>query len=208
MLDKVKDKPKLDPRVRRTRQWLREALEGLLAEKSFEAITVQDIAARAGVNRVTFYAHFADKYALLAYTLRALFQQKMRAGLPEGAPFSQESLACLIQLAAENLSQIQGHCPPPRGQMDSLLEKQVKAELYEVLLDWLNQAPTRRVAEQPTPEQAATMASWAIYGAVVQWSQKENREPPDQFARQVLPLILAGLQPLTGAPAAARPWQR
>src|SRR5829696_1261418 len=50
MLENVREAPKLDPRVRRTRQWLQEALINLMAEKSFEAITVQDIAERAGVN--------------------------------------------------------------------------------------------------------------------------------------------------------------
>jgi AcrR family transcriptional regulator len=53
---------KLDPRVRRTRQLLQDALLALLAEKRFEAITVQDITERATLNHATFYAHFADKW--------------------------------------------------------------------------------------------------------------------------------------------------
>ncbi|MBI4304912.1 MAG: TetR family transcriptional regulator, partial [Chloroflexi bacterium] len=45
-----------DPRVKRTRKLLHDAFDSLLSEKSFEAITVQDIAERATVNRATFYA--------------------------------------------------------------------------------------------------------------------------------------------------------
>ncbi len=59
-----------DPRVKRTRKLLQAALIELLAEKSFEAITVHDIAERSTINRATFYAHFVDKYALLATWIR------------------------------------------------------------------------------------------------------------------------------------------
>lgn len=53
-----------DLRVRRTRKLLREALVDLATEKGFEAVTIQDIAERAMVNRATFYRHYQDKYAL------------------------------------------------------------------------------------------------------------------------------------------------
>jgi AcrR family transcriptional regulator len=207
MSKNVQAEKRVDPRVKRTRQWLHQALLALMGEKSFEAITVQDVAERAGVNRVTFYAHFPDKYALLEHTARLLFQEKLHTRVPPGAPFGSENLAAMIELVAQTLVEIQGHCPPPRGQMDTLLEKQVKAELYEVILGWLNQASPLG-SGQPTAEQAAMMATWAIYGAAVQWSHKEPREPAADFARQVLPLILAGFQPFVDAPAENRPPRR
>lgn len=54
-----------DRRVRRTRRVIRDALVALIREKGFESITVQEIAARADVNRSTFYFHYRDKYDLL-----------------------------------------------------------------------------------------------------------------------------------------------
>lgn len=56
---------RLDPRVRRTRQRLQEALLALLRERAFEDITVQDVTERAGLSRVTFYLHYRDKDDLL-----------------------------------------------------------------------------------------------------------------------------------------------
>ncbi|HEY1013682.1 MAG TPA: TetR/AcrR family transcriptional regulator C-terminal domain-containing protein [Herpetosiphonaceae bacterium] len=61
-----------DPRVRRTRQALREALLALIEERGFAAILVQDIADRAAINRVTFYKHYRDKYDLLEQTMQAM----------------------------------------------------------------------------------------------------------------------------------------
>ncbi len=53
-----------DRRVARTRQAIQEAFRTVADEKGFAAMSVQDIAARANVNRGTFYAHYTDKYAL------------------------------------------------------------------------------------------------------------------------------------------------
>lgn len=43
------------------------AAEELLAERSFEEATVDDIVSRAGSSKGSFYSRFADKEALLAY---------------------------------------------------------------------------------------------------------------------------------------------
>ena len=200
LLKRDKDEKKVDPRIKRTRKLLQQALMELMREKSFQAITVQDIAERATVNRVTFYAHFEDKHALLEYTMREMFKQRLRRQLPEDSPFSTENLAQLILMVCESLTEIGGHCPPPLGQLEPLMEKQIKAELYEVLRGWLAAMPSNKAERFPTPEQAAIVTSWAIYGAAIQWSQKERPEPVREFVQQVLPLILASLQPAAKLP--------
>ena len=55
----------MDRRVRRTRRSLTDALVGLILERGYDRITVQDVLDRADVGRSTFYAHFRDKEALL-----------------------------------------------------------------------------------------------------------------------------------------------
>jgi AcrR family transcriptional regulator len=56
-------------RVKRTRSLLEQAFMGVVAEKGFQAASVQDITEKAGVNRATFYKHFNDKYALLNHSI-------------------------------------------------------------------------------------------------------------------------------------------
>lgn len=56
---------KLDPRVKRTRAALRDALVSLIEERGYEVLTVQEITERAGLNRATFYLHYQDKHDLL-----------------------------------------------------------------------------------------------------------------------------------------------
>ncbi|MBQ3887973.1 MAG: TetR/AcrR family transcriptional regulator [Clostridia bacterium] len=55
---------KTDRRTLKTRKALCEALAELLMEKELHKITVQEIADKADVNRVTFYKHYMDVYDL------------------------------------------------------------------------------------------------------------------------------------------------
>jgi len=64
-----------DRRSERTRQLIAHALITLMLEKSYNAITVQDIVERANVGRSTFYAHYADKDTLLSSELERLVRQ-------------------------------------------------------------------------------------------------------------------------------------
>ncbi|GMQ93700.1 MAG: TetR/AcrR family transcriptional regulator [Acidimicrobiia bacterium] len=61
-----------DRRVRRTKQRLQVALMALIAEKSYDKITVQDLIDRADVGRSTFYAHYETKDDLLVSGLDGL----------------------------------------------------------------------------------------------------------------------------------------
>ena len=65
---------KKDLRIVKTRKALFDALLELMKEKTFEEIKVSDICNLALVNRSTFYAHFDDKYDLLANCLDDLKQ--------------------------------------------------------------------------------------------------------------------------------------
>jgi AcrR family transcriptional regulator len=65
MSKKSQQTQQLDPRVKRTRQLLRNALIELIPEKGYNALTIQDITDRATLNRATFYLHYRDKDDLL-----------------------------------------------------------------------------------------------------------------------------------------------
>lgn len=53
-----------DLRFVRTEKALINAIKDLLAEKDFNAITINDICTQASVSRTAFYQHYEDKYAL------------------------------------------------------------------------------------------------------------------------------------------------
>src|ERR1700716_2395254 len=118
-----------DPRVKRTRKLLQDALLELLTEKSFDAITVQDIAERSTINRATFYAHFVDKYELFAAYSREWFRQVLSNCLPEGAPFSRSNLQLVILDSMQALAEMDDHCQPTES-MKPLVMSAVQEEMY------------------------------------------------------------------------------
>ena len=63
----------MDRRQRKSREAIFAAFTELLSQKSFNAITVGEIIARADVGRATFYAHFETKDFLLKELCSELF---------------------------------------------------------------------------------------------------------------------------------------
>jgi AcrR family transcriptional regulator len=180
----------LDPRVVRTRRLLEHAFADVLREKGFQAATVQDITRRAGVNRATFYAHFADKYALLDHTIREGFRAEIDQRMLNACHYTLENLHALIVAVCEFVRSSRSHCKTtPQPQFESLVETQVKAALHELLLKWLEQVDT-----VVSPETAATAGSWAIYGLAAQWSRGPRSKSADEFAAEVLPLAAANFR--------------
>lgn len=56
-----------DRRIARTKRALRSALIELMEERGLDGVSVNDLCARADLNRGTFYNHFHDKEDLLTY---------------------------------------------------------------------------------------------------------------------------------------------
>jgi AcrR family transcriptional regulator len=128
---------RVDPRVKRTRLLLEQAFMDIIQEKGFQAVTVQDITERAGVNRATFYAHFADKYALLDHCIRQGFLQEIDKRMLNACHLTTDNLRNLIVAVCEFIHSMNSHCKPAQAQFESLVETQVKAVLHELMLKWL-----------------------------------------------------------------------
>ena len=189
MLPNPKEQEKLDPRVKRTRRLILQAFGELLAEKSFDAISVQDVTERAQINRATFYKHFVDKYALLDYWIQQLFRQEIETRMLDGCHYTPENLRMLILTVCEFLTKVRTDCMQSRRQFEPLIEKQVKNQIYELLNVWLRKMNTTVSTEIP-----ATVATWAIYGLASYWSHAKKRPALEKFVDEALPLVAVNLE--------------
>ncbi len=180
---------KLDPRVRRTRISILGAFSDLLAEKSFDAISVQNVTERAEINRATFYAHFEDKYALLDHWVEEQFRHEIQKRLLDGCQYSPDNLRILILMVCEFLSKVRTDCAQSQRQFEPLIEKQVKHQIYELLNVWLGKMKPAISTEIP-----ATVATWAIYGLASHWSQTRKRPALEKFVDDALPLVAVNLE--------------
>jgi AcrR family transcriptional regulator len=175
-----------DPRVRRTRKLLQQALVDLLAEKSFHSISVQDVVDRATVNRATFYAHFPDKYSLMDYVVGEWFLEELsRAGLG-GTEFNELNLRNLIATVLTVVRTFHGGCRPGDRDVQPMLETKLQIVLAEFLETWLHGASA-------TPGEAARLVSWTIFGSAMDWARETEAEHLDARVDQVLRFVLNGM---------------
>jgi len=179
---------KLDPRVRRTRQMLFQAFQSLLAEKTFDLITVLDISERSTLNRATFYDHFPDKFALLESMIGERFGALVAARMAQGDGTCETALRLLILAACDFLAEISSGCQKNQRQFEPMVESQVKEGMREALILALHNHGTEN------PELKATMVSWAITGAALQWS-RERKTSAEQLADAILPTTLKVVHP-------------
>ncbi|NQX66309.1 TetR/AcrR family transcriptional regulator [Paenibacillus alba] len=98
---------KVDLRILRTKQSIRKAFYELIQEKGYEAITIQDIADRAVINRNTFYLHYENKPDLLHTCMDELLSEVKNVIVQcpiNMNPFSISKLETVMQAILEHIS--------------------------------------------------------------------------------------------------------
>lgn len=186
-----KNLQKTDPRIQRTRDLIRRAMESLTAEVDFRDITIQRISERAGINRATFYDHFDDKYALMNYVAQQQFQELLEQKLPPAPAFTRENLRCLVLATCEYLDGFVSHCAPSRHDESSMMMMmQAQNCISDVILKWVAGSSRHSV-----PELVTMASSWAIFGTVHQWAhnKSERRISAAQLTDQLLTVLIDGL---------------
>jgi AcrR family transcriptional regulator len=188
MLPNLKEE-KLDPRVKRTRSLILQAFGDLLAEKSFDAISVQDVTDKAQINRATFYKHFVDKYALLDYSISQMFRQEIEKRTLNACHYTPENLRNLILAVCEFLSNMHSECAQPHQQFESLAEGTIKKIIFDLLSHWLEETNSKISTDIP-----ATVATWAIYGLASFYSHSKKRPALEKFVDEAFPLVAVNLE--------------
>jgi AcrR family transcriptional regulator len=194
MLAREEKATKLDPRVKRTRELLVRAFNELLEEKGHSGLTVQEITERATVNRATFYAHFRDQHELFDYVISEAFRDVLQRRLPPSPRLDEENLKALVLVTCEYLTGLNTACSWRDRQFRPLIEARVQTELYELLLGWIEASPEKASDRKVSQEVTASVISWAIFGASLDWSRNGTACSSEEVADQVLSVIVEGLQ--------------
>jgi AcrR family transcriptional regulator len=188
------EEPRLDPRKRRTIDALLRAAEAVFAERPVETVTVEEIAARAGVAVGSIYNNFGSKAGLHAAVVdRALDVDREymdRAYTPERSPIEQ-----LLAAGQQYLRFYLDHpeffrmlaFPEPPGNYPAATETAVRlsrrvdeqnARMVQALERGIAQGSIRPV----DPRQTATFL-WASWNGVISlaWRPDDLREDEAQL---------------------------
>lgn len=176
----------MDRRQKRTRDAIFKAFSGLLAQKSYDKITVQEIIDAANVGRTTFYAHFEAKDCLLKELCAELFDHIMRSAAdcththgPYAGGGAPEPVFChLLQHLQENDKNILGLLSCENSE---LFLRYFKDSLNQLLssqiVDWVKHGP-----RQIPQDFLSNHISSAFVDMVQWWLRGGRKQPPEQLA--------------------------
>jgi AcrR family transcriptional regulator len=171
-----------DPRIRRSRHMLMEALAKLLTQKSFDDISIQEIAAEADLNRATFYLHYPDKNALLHAMSDLRFRDLIER---RGISFTNcdGALRAIALGVCDYLTEIT-NCPVQglRIPLEDSIIPVVEGMFREGLAH-------HAMAPGVDPALLATTAAWAVFGAARRWFQTPDRIPAEQMAGKIEAMV-------------------
>jgi AcrR family transcriptional regulator len=187
--------PKNDRRSLRTRKLLWEALMALLEEKPYAEITVQEIADRADINRVTFYFHYRDKQDLLETSVEGIFNELNSKITPlTGEAFRldipPEGLTMIYRYIAENAAFyriILGENGIPS------LVNRLRKYITEIGMARFQMISASESQRRIPLEMAIQYAAGSVMGLISWWLENDMPIPPEEFAHQTLLLTAYGV---------------
>lgn len=188
-----------DPRIRRTRNLLQEALRKLMQSKGFDSISVQGIAEAATVNRATFYDHYTDKYSLLEAMVAGGFHRLLNDRKVSFDGSCAGAAGPVVLATCDYLREC--HSSQDACRMQTAFEPLIDAAIINAIRRVLSSGITKAAStSEIEPEMIATAASWAIYGAAKQWFNTVDRPPAETVVPTILRLVMPILMGPGGTP--------
>jgi TetR/AcrR family transcriptional regulator, regulator of autoinduction and epiphytic fitness len=156
-----------DPRVERSRRVILEAVLEELGAVGYGSLTIEAVAARAGVGKSTIYRHWSGKLALVEDAFRTLKAQVL---VPESGTIRERVIGMLEQIAGFLEESTYSACMPAlidAAERDPQVREfhcRFSTERRAVLVDVLKEAID--AGELPTDTEAELLAD-ALVGPIV-----------------------------------------
>ncbi|MGF6950904.1 AcrR family transcriptional regulator [Neobacillus sp. B4I6] len=183
--------PRVDPRILRTRQLIKDAFIDLLQEMEINKITVNRIAERATINRVTFYLHYHDIQDLMEKMAQEMAEDiecimlSTTTNMKSAEEIDSLKLVNLLEHIAEN------------AKFYKVVLSSTRTPIFtERLLKILTKSITERTeidALLATTDIQRDIAIWhgssALIGTIVAWLRKDLPYTPQFLAKQMYMLF-------------------
>lgn len=186
-----------------TRQRIVAAAVALFAEQGFDATSVTEVVARAGVAKGALYHHFASKDDLLYEVYRELVERQL-AGLREiltrslpPAEALRELIADLVETTAARAGEAKVFLRESHrlGDANQARVRAARRGIHDAVTDLVRSAQaTGEFAPVASPE----MVTFTVFGVINElpvWYRAGGPKQPAELAAELSELILAALVP-------------
>ena len=191
---------KIDPRIKRTKRFLIDALTELLKEKDINSITVQDLTKKADLTRGTFYLHYADMDEFLYNSMYDILNELVELVKPKHITKkitninelnSSISFLNLFEYIGKN-SEYFKLMLSEKGysKFRSHLENLIKDKIYDNLVTSIIENENQLSVEQNI------LISYIIsahIGVIYNWLEKGMKYSPQYMASQLTQLTFEGV---------------
>lgn len=189
---------KLDPRIIRTRQFLRDALLKLIPEKGYEAIKIQDITDEAILNRSTFYMHYQNKDDLMNSMMKEVLEDL--ESIPREKSREETDTEYIERLFHHLFQHVADHhvfYSVMIGERSVAgFTQQMQAYMEAIGLKWMG---VRRWNRRPIdPELFISFIGSGFMGMIRWWLLHKMPYPPEYMAKQLLRLTPIGIHQDSG----------
>ena len=171
----------VDPRVLRTRQLIRDAFIDLLEETELEKMTVNRIAERATINRVTFYLHYKDIPDMLDRIADDIINQ-MHDALRSAPKEPTAVLVSLLEHIQENTKLFKLLLVTKRV---PVFTERFMAVTGTLIAGKIEQHFKRSERHGVQPEIGSWYLSSAIIGTIITWLRHDTPYSPEFLAKQI-----------------------
>ncbi|MAT44316.1 MAG: hypothetical protein CL609_18445 [Anaerolineaceae bacterium] len=190
----MSNKSKLDPRVRRTRKWLQEALLSLMLTKPFSKISIAEITDQANVSRPTFYLHYKTKEELLIAYLDGIYESFMD-DMEQYIDFiAQGKLAIkLYEQVAENATFLRSLID---SEVSNLVMEKMQNYCYDVIKKLFDKEPLKSNHNLSDSVKDFTVSSMAgsTYAMSMQWLKTGMPLSPKEMGDLTMRLLKPGME--------------
>ncbi|GAC44234.1 TetR/AcrR family transcriptional regulator [Paenibacillus popilliae] len=183
---------KTDLRIIRSKNSIRRAFVELLNEKGYEAITIQDIADKAMINRNTFYLHYQNKPDLLNSCMDELLEEIKNTLNLCSSSNSPVNVSKLVRIMQTILEKINDNIPFYKAMLvdengihgfQSRMEEMIKSTVNE----GLDNTPLDISKELLLQYIAST-----FMGIVVWWIKNNRSYTPEEISSQFGKILSQG----------------
>ncbi|MBN8491842.1 MAG: TetR/AcrR family transcriptional regulator [Burkholderiales bacterium] len=180
-----------------------QSVNRLLAEKGFDAMTVDEVAADVGIAKASLYKHFASKEALAAAAMVRVLERALQVIEAQAARPSASAFDCLREVTRWTLqTQLAGEMPSLPSQNSSLRGTLIEDKAYvnlvmevsERLGQWIVQAQQDGSLTSQLPPEVILYTLYArACDPVVGFLKAGGQHSDEQIVDWVLTTCLDGL---------------
>lgn len=181
---------KIDRRVRKTRNQLKNGLAQLMMEKNINEITVKELVETVDINRSTFYLHYSDIYNLLEVIEDEILQE-IQTLIDENPMGVEDNTFLFMEGIFTVLHENRDICMALLGEngdatfvhkMSSIIEKNAMQQLEMLFPDIKDEL-----------HYTFSFCMSGSMGIVKQWLFENNGDTPENIAKLVFKMVMHAL---------------